>query len=128
MANFLSKEIYDINRSDFQFQEETYDKKKDLGIGLKRNRLILRAAYRALAEVHGLFAGMAARLQRIETKRSRRGGDPEGGRAHGRYGKALADLGLHRLAMEEYTLARNQGGDGAWLHYQMEYPSSIWGA
>lgn len=101
-AAFLRKEIFEINRSEYKYESDQPNKKEEIKIGLRRNRMILESSQKVLKEIKVRLKdllGTATKINKYCQLLNKRGEDPTS--FHG-YGMLLAEIGLHRLAIREY--------------------------
>ena len=101
-TSFLRKEIHEINRSKYTCQSAESDKKAELEIGLKRNRFILRASQGVLKKTKSKLKELLQKVTEINKHLHRLSENEKDPAVHYEYGKLLAEIGLHRLAVEEY--------------------------
>jgi Flp pilus assembly protein TadD len=119
MSLFINKEIFQINRQEYRFQSSHSDTKEGLVIGLKRNNLILAAAQKGIKEVYERLTHLFQILKRIETQRRKLAANDKDEGAHYQYGRVLSEIGCHRLAVEEYEKAMEQGREDCEIFYAL---------
>ena len=101
-ASFLRKEIHEINRSKYKYESKEADKKMEIEIGLKRNRFILKASQRILKKTKSKLEellGIVTKINECCHLLIEKKDDPT---VRHEYGRLLAKIGIHQLAVKEY--------------------------
>lgn len=114
----LSKDLRLLRTGAFVNRPE-YGLEKNLTLCLERNRLIFSASCQALKELQGKIKNLYGRLQTIVSCRNRLEKNPSEGSAHYRLAKVFGEIGLHRLAVEEYMKALDFEEDRLAIYYEM---------
>ena len=115
---FLSKDFSLANRHEHMNRND-YSQEKNLTLYVERNQLIFSAAHQALKKLLGIIIKLFALMKRIKSCRDGLENRSEDVLAHYQYGKALAEIGLHRLAIEEYAKAFKLGQDSFPIYYEL---------
>ena len=101
-ASFLRKEIFEINRSGYKYESDQFDKKGEIEIGLKRNRFILKASQKVLKETKSKLKELWETVTKINKYLQLLSEKKDDSTVYHEYGNLLAEIGLHRLAVNEY--------------------------
>ncbi|MDY6973186.1 MAG: 6-hydroxymethylpterin diphosphokinase MptE-like protein [Thermodesulfobacteriota bacterium] len=104
-SSFLRKEILEINRSNYQYESDQFDRKEEIEVGLKRNRMILTASRKVLKRIRSMLNQLLETADEIAKTRDAVLQNEFNSASHHKYGKLLAQMDLHRPAIKEYLTA-----------------------
>ena len=119
LGAFLYEEMYEIGRQAYSYKPSAYNKSEELNVGLKRNKYILSGTQKALKQFYSRLPDLLELLDKLESSRGYVVENSKNGKAHHQYGKVLSEIGLHKLAIEEYKEALRFGNDTGEIFYDL---------
>ena len=102
VESFLHKDMLEFSKIKYEYESGQFEKRKEIEIGVKRNRVFLEAMQKALRKIKSELKhllGIVTEANKLSCLVKKKGDDPA---VHHEYGRFLSEIGLHRLAIKEY--------------------------
>lgn len=114
----LAKEISLSFQEEYTLQENL-DPMENMKIFLRRNYLLLPAAHHQIRRLQGLFRDLLNTLRKMAKRMVAVEQEAGNGMNHLALGKVLAEVGLHREAIEAFKIAINLEADQSSINWEL---------